>query len=133
MFTEQQVNQYAEEFNKKFDLPFISEEMELSILKNVLGQAVKFLTPEALSAAFKGVVPSAPSVPPLPGAGANPLSIEGIALAGVKANLVKTLNEKIDLPILNEEQEAKLLSSISDFFVDKISANPAFLASLLPK
>jgi len=105
MLTQAQANRVAAMLNHVVDIPFLTEEMEQPLFENAVGLIVGNLAsvlPEQLRTIIGKYLNT---------------SEEGLEEENVPEfsdNLLRTLNKKLDIPLLGEEQEASILGYFSD-------------------
>jgi len=119
LITKEEQKKFAALANTFIDIPWISEEMEqpifehaIGLLEGVLQDALPDVFQELTRSAEKGIDPS--QVPAL------------------TERLVATANAKVDLPYLNEQQEAQLFSVVINPLV-KAMATGRTLSDVLPE
>ena len=105
MLTQAQTNRVAAMLNNMVDIPFITEEMEQPLFENavslIVGSLISVL-PDQIRSMMEQYLN-------------NPE--EGIGEENVQEfsdNLLRTLNRKLDIPLLGEDQEASILEYFSD-------------------
>ena len=110
MLSEAQINYIADKLNKKIDIPIVGEKFEKKLIIKGLDKVNKeledHLPPEwaqLLDDVSDGIEPGSPA-----------------DLAGIKKNLVDFLNKKINIPIIGEKAEGKLLSAAIDIIFDAL-------------
>lgn len=85
----------AAQLNSQFDLPFIPESVEQAWLEWLVGKLMQVISPDLLD-----IIADA----------ADGLSPEEIDQATIK--LTKLVNNKIDIPVLTESMEARLIEPV---------------------
>lgn len=110
MLSEAQINYIADKLNQKINIPIVGEKFEKKLivkgLEKVNAELEDHLPPEwaqLLDDVSDGIEPGSPA-----------------DLASIKKNLVDFLNKKINIPIIGENAEAKLLSMAIDIIFDAL-------------
>jgi len=105
MLSESQINKIVQKLNAKIDIPIINERKEEKILENVLtkldNKVAKELPPPLRDMWNKlddGITEE-----------------EGAELA---AKVTEIVNRKINIPLLNEKQEQKLISALVETIIE---------------
>ena len=112
-----EIKRVATYANAMINIPLVPEFLEQRLFEH----GIKMITDkieEVLPAEFKELINSAKGIS----------SDHGKAFAD---KLVKTINKKVDIPYLNEDQEAKLFGLVVNILVKAMTANKK-LSSLLP-
>jgi hypothetical protein len=111
MLNEKQLEALADKLNAKVNLPMIGEETEKQVLMTALTQ---------LNAALAGKVGEElrAIIQPLIDGTATPE--EAVAL---KAKAVEHVNKNINIPVIGEDTEAKILGPVVDGIVDVTRSN----------
>jgi len=107
MLTTDQINWIARKINEKVNLPILGEQAELMIITEALKKIDQILEKE-LPPGFKdflnnttaGIVPGSPT-----------------DIQVIKDNLIVYINEKIDIPIIGERAERKLIAEVIELIV----------------
>mgnify|MGYP000489016973 CR=1 FL=1 len=99
MLNEEQISSVAASLNEKINIPMMSEEKEQSMLEKAVG-----MINGQLSVVTASLPESAQDILSRLGDG-----ISEEEAAELKEALVPALNEKVDIPFLNEDQEADML------------------------
>lgn len=111
MLNDKQIDALAEKLNAKLDIPLVGEGTEKQILTTALQQLNKVLAGQA-GEELRAII--------------GPL-VDGTATGEeatrLKAQAVELLNKKVNLPVVGEETEAKLLGPVVDGLVDVLRSN----------
>ena len=112
---ENQIEAIAEKLNEEINLPLLGEKAEKAIflmgVRKVLEVAEETLPPEFnefLTTATEGFEPGSED-----------------ALEGVKDNIVKFINEKVNLPIIGERKEKQLFQGVVDMLFNAMKKDNA--------
>ncbi|MBL9028320.1 MAG: hypothetical protein JNL21_39380 [Myxococcales bacterium] len=111
MLNDQQIDALADKLNAKLDIPLAGEGTEKQILTTALQQLNKVLAGqlgEELRATIGPLVDG---------------SASGEEAARLRTQAVDLLNKKVNLPVVGEETEAKLLGPVVDGIVDVLRKN----------
>src|SRR5688572_16178841 len=101
-----QIDKLADRLNTKVNIPIVGEDTEKGIIVRVLKQMNESLAGQAgdeLKGILSGVVDG---------------SKTGAEAAAAKAQAVVFLNKRVNLPVVGEDMEAKLLGPVVDGIVD---------------
>jgi translation elongation factor EF-1beta len=107
MLTEVQINALADKVNAKIDLPIVGERLERMLIKFGLNK---------LNAKLAEVLP--PEMSQMLDDAADGLSDEEVQL--IEEKVVTYLNEKINIPILNEDSERKLIETVVEELISAL-------------
>ena len=117
MLDKKEIKKVAKYANAMIDIPLVPEFMEQKLFEHGVKMIVDKVE-EVLPAEFKELISSAKGIS----------SDHGKAFAD---KLIKTVNNKVDIPYLDEDQEAKLFGLVINIIVKAMTANKK-LSSLLP-
>ena len=108
ILNEQQINAIATELNREINLPLLGEKAEQAILVMAINKVMETLE-ETLPPEFSEFLTTTAE-------GFEPGS--ETALEDVKDNMVRFVNEKINLPIVGERAEKRLFDTIIGMLFD---------------
>jgi len=117
MLTEKQIEAFAVYLNKDFSIPFLSEESELKHLRRVLREINDILA-QRLGREIYDKIHTTEGIP-----------AQHIDL--IKKNMVRELNRRIDLPIIDEHDEAILLKLIVDKLTDAMKEDSNLMDEIM--
>lgn len=110
MLSQAQIDYIADKLNEKINIPIIGEKFEKKLIVKGLEKVDKELDEhlppewsELLDDVSDGIEPGSPA-----------------DLQSIKDNLVSFLNKKINIPIIGEKAEEKLLSAAIDLIFDAL-------------
>lgn len=110
---QEQIEWVVDEANKKINIPIIGEKLEGDILRAALDKILKVIDeklPPKLTQTLKdlasGIEPGEP-----------------VSIAEVKADLVKEINEHVNIPIIGEKAEARIIDELLDILIEAITKN----------
>ena len=118
LLSDEERKQFATLVNAVIDLPLVSEEMEQTIFEHAIGMIDGALE-EVLPTIFHGLMRQVEQ------------GIDKDHAKDFANRLVESVNQKVDLPYLNEEQEAQLLRIVINPLV-KAMTDGKTLQSVLP-
>lgn len=108
ILNETQINAIATELNKEVNLPILGEKAEQSIIVMGINKVLEVME-DTLPPEFTGFLTTAAE-------GFEPGSED--SLESVKDNMVKFINEKVNLPIVGERAEKKLFDALVSILFD---------------
>lgn len=111
MLNDQQIEALADKLNAKLDIPLVGEGTERQILMTALQQLNKLLAGQ-LGEELRSTI-----TPLIDG------SATGDEATRLRSQAVELLNKKVNLPVVGEETEAKLLGPVVDGIVDVLRKN----------
>ncbi len=111
MLSEKQIEALADKLNAKLDIPLVGEGTEKQILTTALQQLNKALDGQA-GEELRGIL-----APLVDG------TATGDEAVRLKGQAVELLNKKVNLPVVGEDTEAKLLGPVVDGMVDVLRKN----------
>lgn len=112
---EQQIKAIANNLNKKINLPFLGERAEHGILSMAISKVLNVME-DTLPKEFIGFLTTTTE-------GFEPRS--ETALEGIKDNMVKYVNQKVNLPIIGERAEKRLFETLIDLLFDAMQKEKA--------
>lgn len=112
MLTDAQIDSIADKINAKINIPLIGERLE--------GIFIRFGI-RKLDEKLQEVLP--PELYKMLEDAADGLSEEEVE--AIKEKVVNYLNSKVNIPILNEEQEGKLIGAVIDEILEALKAGKA--------
>ena len=105
---EAQINWIVKEVNKKVNVPLLGEKAEGKLLRKAVELVLRKLDDALPEEITKFMTDAADGIEP------------GADTAEMQENTVNFLNKEINLPILNEKQEGKLLKKIVALLFDAL-------------
>lgn len=105
---EAQINWIVKEVNKKVNVPLLGEKAEGKLIRKAVDLVLAKLDDALPEEITKFMTDAADGIEP------------GADTAEMKENTVDFLNKEINLPILNEKQEGKLIGKIVDLLFDAL-------------
>ena len=118
LLNQQERKQMAQIVNALVDIPLVPEELEQTIFEHAVG-AIDVALEDTLPAVLAELIHNAQN------------GIDKDHAVVFADRLVESINQKIDLPYLSEEQEAKILRIVIDPLV-KAMTNGRRLQDILP-
>jgi len=119
MLTQEQIKLIAEAANKKIDLPFVSETREQALFEKTLLQ-VDGLLEGVLEEKFSP--DTVVLMRTLLGGDnrAREKALTDFLQSLVGESLIEKINEKVDIPLLSEQKEEKIMRIFSDFLIAQL-------------
>jgi len=113
MLSNEQVNYIAEKINEKVNLPILGEKAEFAIIKKAVKKVLNVLEDEIPEEYLDFLEDTAKGFDPEQGA--------NIRL--IKNNIVSFVNKKVDIPLLSENTEEEVFSTLIDVLFDAMTKN----------
>ena len=107
MLSDAQITQLADKINEKVNIPILSERREQKIIENLLRRVDDEIA--------KHLPPALQDIWNKLDDGINAAEAEELG-----DELTKLINEKLDIPLLNEQQEEKVLGTIVDLVMEVV-------------
>ncbi|MEN8118050.1 MAG: hypothetical protein ABFS16_13785 [Bacteroidota bacterium] len=111
MLSNVQIEFLAKKINVKLNLPLLGEKAELAIIKKAINKVLDIIEDELPDEFYDFLEDTAQGFDPK----------EGVNIELLKGNIVPFVNEKVNIPLINEETEEKLFSTMFDILFDAMT------------
>ena len=112
--TDKQIKKIAKKANKIINIPCLPESMEQEDIEELVEIVIKKIDSQIPKNILNLIIYSNEN--------RGPYRYNKKQLKDLKKRLVKYLNKKINLPILSEKQESKLIAFVVDFLVTSLNS-----------
>lgn len=111
MLSNVQVNYLAEKINEKVNLPILGEQAEFALIKKAIYKILDVLEDEVPEEFVDFLEDTAQGFDPG----------QAVDIELVKNNLVAFVNAKVNLPLVGEETEKKIFSTLADVLFEAMT------------
>ena len=113
MLSNEQVIFIANQINEKVNIPILGEKAEFFIIKKAVVKVLNVLEDEIPEEYLDFLEDTAKGFDP----------DQGANIQSLKNNIVEFVNKKVDIPLLNENTEKEVFSTIIDVIFDAMTKN----------